>query len=80
MKSKEESKDDPNSYMVIILKSNMRMNKFIHKFYENNENKKEVIANEQNKLKDLRGYDKKVKLTVKYINMLKNIFKELVKF
>jgi hypothetical protein len=68
--------------IVIVLKSNRRFNQYLNKLFNYKEKIKTYSVPKQNVkvLTDLRGFEKKLKLTIKYIILLKKVFSELVKY
>jgi len=66
--------------IVIVLKSNRRFNQYLNKLFNYKEKIKTYSVPKQNVkvLTDLRGFEKKLKLTIKYIILMKKVFSELV--
>ena len=79
--SRDSMEKVPMPCIVIVLKSNRRFNQYLNKLFDYKDKIKVFNSNKQNVkfLTDLRGFEKKLKLTVKFIILLKKIFSGLVR-
>lgn len=66
--------------IVIVLKSNRRFNQYLSKLFDYKDKVNLNARKESKVLTDLRGFEKKLKMTIKYIILLKKVFGELVKY
>lgn len=64
--------------IVIVLKSNRRFNQYLNKLFDYKDKFNINVKKESKVLKDLRGFEKKLKMTIKYIILLKKVFVKLV--